>query len=448
MKHVQTGLTRRDLLRTAGMAGIGAALAACVPVAPAPAAPMETGAASPEQAFLNYWTGWSGFEYDALQAQVDRFNDENDGQIYANMSTVFGQYDKVLTAIAGGNPPDVVSAVWLHQLVSMAARDGFQPVTSFAEADSVTGAEYFPQLWDAWHWQGELWGVMITSNSNVVAYRPDLFQEMGLDPDSPPASTDDLDAASMALEVVDDDGVIQRVGLLPSSLYWWGRVFGGQFYDDGNGQITADAEPIVDALTWLASYRERLGADQVATFQSGFGDYMSTQNPIFAGKEAMKQVGEWFIQFNNRFAPDLEIRMIPAPYPSGGRPNCTNFGGSVFTVPSGVMNAGASWSLISFLSQEEVMAEFCFNIFNIPPKVAAAQQARFMDEPRFALAVELLNGENAFGPDKIPVNDFLFSRLGEAETSVLNGQGTPQETLQRVTAEVQQELDRTMERMG
>lgn len=71
-----------------------------------------------------------------------------------------------------------------------------------------------------------------------------------------------------------------------------------------------------------------------------------------------------------------------------------------------------------------------------------------MDEPRFVLAVEWLNGENAFGPDKIPVNDFLFSRLGEAETGVLNGQGEPREMLQRVTSEVQQELDRTMARMA
>ena len=327
-------------------------------------------------------------------------------------------------------------------------RDGFQPVTALAQGEGLIGEEYFPQLWDAGHWNGDLWGVMITSNSNVVAYRPDLFAEVGLDPDAPPTRIDELDAASMALEVVDDAGAIQRVGLLPSSLYWWGRVFGSQFYDEGSGQIAADADPIVGALAWMASYRERLETDQTATFLSGFGDYMSTQNPLFAGKEAMKQVGEWFIQFNNRFAPELEIRMIPAPYPSGGRPNCSNFGGSVFTIPAGVMNPDASWALISFLSQEEIMAEFCFNIFNIPPKVGAAQQARFMDEPRFALAVELLNGANAFGPDKIPVNDFLFSRLGEAETSVLNGPGAPRETLQRVTSEVQQELDRTMARMA
>ncbi|RIK36651.1 MAG: hypothetical protein DCC55_26685 [Chloroflexi bacterium] len=452
-QRLPKSFSRRSFLRMSG-AGIAAtALAACVapavPGAPAPGAG-EAGAqqqAAGEQTFLNYWTGWSGFEFDELQRQVDAFNEANQDEIYVNMTTVFGQYDKVLTAIAGGNPPDVVSAVWLHQLVSMAARNGLQPVTSYAERDGVTGEGYFPQLWDAWHWNGELWGLMITSNSNVIAYRPDLMTEVGLDADNPPQALDELDAAAQALEVIGSDGTIERVGLLPESLYWWGRVFGGQFYDESSGQITANDERIVAALDWMASYRERLDPGRVAAFQSGFGDYMSTQNPLFAGKEAMKQVGEWFIQFNRRFAPDLEIRMMPAPPPEGGRANCTTFGGSVFTIPTGAKTPDASWEFIKFVSQDEIMGEFCYNIFNIPPKVAPASEERFTSEPGFALAVQLLNGENAFGPDKIPVNDFLFTRLGEAETSVFAGETSAQEVLDRVTEEVQQELDTQMERL-
>lgn len=93
------------------------ALAACAaPISPAGAPAVQTGAgaeagatAASGQAFLNYWTGWSGFEYDELQKMVDKFN-ESHPEIFVNMSTVFGQYEKVLTAIAGGNPPDVATA--------------------------------------------------------------------------------------------------------------------------------------------------------------------------------------------------------------------------------------------------------------------------------------------------------------------------------------------------
>ena len=107
-------LTRRDFLRAIIASGTAAAMMR-LPAGSVFASPAA------DQAFLNYWTGWSGFEFDELQKLVDQFNKEHP-DIFVNMTTVFGQYDKVLTAIAGGNPPDVVSAVWLRQLVSIAAR--------------------------------------------------------------------------------------------------------------------------------------------------------------------------------------------------------------------------------------------------------------------------------------------------------------------------------------
>ena len=152
----------------------------------------------------------------------------------------------------------------------------------------------------------------------------------------------------------------------------------------------------VAASDWLASYHLRLGPEKVAAFQSGFGDYMSTQNSFFAGKEAMTQVGEWFIQFQKQFAPDLVMNFIPAPPPEGGRENCTIFDGSVFTIPNGVQNPDASWEFIKFLSEPEIMGDFCFAIQNVPPKLAPASEERFVADPRFQMAVDLLNGQNAW----------------------------------------------------
>ncbi len=452
MQTWQSRYSRRGFLKLMGSSTAAVALAACVapppPTAPDAASGAGAGGTAAEgQVFLNYWTGWSGFEFDALQQLVDQFNEEHPG-IFVNMTTVFGQYDKVLTAIAGGNPPDVVSAVWLHQLVSMAARNGLQPVTDYAERDGITGEEYFPQFWEAWHWNNHLWGLMITANANVIAYRTDLFEEVGLDPDNPPKTLDELDAAAQLLEKVDSNGNIERVGILPAGITWWGRVFGGDFYNEAQQQITANNPKVVASLTWMGSYRQRLGPEKVAAFQSGFGDYMSTQNSFFVGKEAMTQVGEWFIEFQRRFATDLDMRFMPAPPPEGGRENCTTFGGSVFTIPAGVQYPDASWEFIKWLSQDENMGEFCYQIHNVPPKVKPAYEERFISDERFKMAVDLLNGPNAFGPDKMPVNDFLFNRLQEAESSVFQGEMAAQDVLDRVTQETQDELDKTLERLN
>jgi hypothetical protein len=44
----------------------------------------------------------------------------------------------------------------------------------------------------------------------------------------------------------------------------------------------------------------------------------------------------------------------------------------------------------------------------------------------------------------MPVNDLLFTRLAEAESAVFNGQMGAQEALDRVTEEVQVELDKML----
>jgi multiple sugar transport system substrate-binding protein len=435
-------LSRRDFLRMSALAGLGAMALNAAGCQKQPAQESKEG-----PAFLNYWTGWSGFEFDALQALVDKFNEEHP-DIFVNMTTVFGQYDKVLTAIAGGNPPDVVSAVWLHQLVSMAARDGLMPLEEYAKKDGIDGSEYFASCWDAWHYDGHLWGLAVTVNANVIGYRRDLFQEIGLDPDNPFTTLDDLDEAAKALDKFDSNGNIERYGFMPGGLFWWGNVFGGNFYDEANKKITANDPKIVAALDWMRGYAERLDITKVEAFESGFGDYMSPQNAFFVGKQAMTQVGEWFISFVDKYAPGLDYAFMGAPAPAGGRKDCTTFDGSVFTIPKGVQKPDAAWEFIKWLGQPENIGQFAYTIHNIPPKTAVANESRFVDDPKFKTCVDLYTGPNAFGPPQTPVTDFYFTKLTEAENLVKHGEMGAEAALNQVTQEVQQELDKALERKG
>lgn len=438
-------LSRRDFLRAAGAAAAGIAMASCTPAQQATkeAQPATSGAGS-EKTFLNYWTGWSGMEFDALQALVDKHNTENPNN-FVNMTTVFGQYDKVLTAIAGGNPPDVVSAVWLHQLVSMAGRDGLLPVTQYATAANMTGSEYWPNVWDAWHYKGELWGLAVTVNASTFAYRRDIFKEVGLDPDKPPSTIAELDAANLKLEKVDDKG-IQRVGMIPGGIFGWAYVYGGGWFDDKAEKLTVTDEKNVAALDMIGAYYKRLGTDKINAFTSGFGDFMSAQNPFMAGIQTIYGCGEWMIQFIKKFAPETDYAYMTYPHPEGGRENMTTFGGSVFTIPKGVKHPDASWEFMTWLSKDANMEEFCFAIQNIPTKKAVATSAKFTDDPKFKFNVDVYTGKNVFGPPKMPVMDILYTRLGDAETAVTRGEKTAADALKEVQEAVQKELDAAMKK--
>ena len=92
------------------------------------------------------------------------------------------------------------------------------------------------------------------------------------------------------------------------------------------------------------------------------------------------------------------------------------------------------------------MGEFAYVIHNIPPKTAVANEDRFISDPKFKKCVDLYTGPNAFGPPKTPVTSLYFTRLGEAENLVKHGEISSQDALDRVTQEVQAELDKALAR--
>ncbi len=49
-----------------------------------------------------YWTGWSGHEFDVLQKLVDEYNNTHP-DVHVRMLSVFGSYQKVRIAFAGGD---------------------------------------------------------------------------------------------------------------------------------------------------------------------------------------------------------------------------------------------------------------------------------------------------------------------------------------------------------
>lgn len=69
--------------------------------------------ASAAKVQIVYWHGWGGEEKQVLDEVVAQFNQANP-DIEVEAVTIFGSYDKLLTAIAAGTPPDVTSAVWWY----------------------------------------------------------------------------------------------------------------------------------------------------------------------------------------------------------------------------------------------------------------------------------------------------------------------------------------------
>lgn len=466
-------ISRRQLLRSvttgAVAAGIGGALSACAaaPAAPpaaapaAPAAPAATSApqaeattapaaagateapaAAGDKAKLDYWTGWSGYEFDELNKLVKEFSGQSKlGDV--NMTTVFGQYEKVLTAISAGNPPDIVSAVWMSQLAAMGSKGALIPLDDYVAKAGIKAEDFFPQLHKSWFYDGKQYGVAVTISSTMLVSNKNTLKEAGVDPDTQPKTLADFDTSNQKL-FKEENGQLTQIGYVPASneLYLWGNVFGGSFFDEANKKVTANDPKIVAALEWMASYPKKYGIDKLDAFAQGFGDYLSANNALFVGKQPITTAGEWMNGIAKQYAPDVPLGFWAAPPPDGGKERVTNYGGSIFTIPKGAKNPDASWEFIEWLQRPENMERFDAAIGNLPTRIASAAKPEFSERNGFKLSSELLNSPNAVGPIPIPQFDFYLAEMEKAADAARRGTKTPQQALDDLTTLVQEEVDR------
>lgn len=389
-----------------------------------------------------YWTGWSGQELEVQRRLVDRFN-RTHPHIRVKLLSVFGSYQKVTIAFAGGDTPDVLSAVWADQLAGYAMRGAIEPLDGYMKQSGRKPSEWAPGVWRMLQYQGHTYGLAATTNTSFIAYNKAIFREAGIR--TLPKSITDLDAAAAKCTIYDSRGRFVRYGFRPGGLAAWAYVFGGSWYDPETRRISANHPKNVEALRWMASYAKRYDIRKMQGFESTFGSNQTVSGPFFVGKIAMWQTGEWADEHVRRFAPDLEWGWFPLPYPPGGRPRAMTLGGSVFVIPSACKHKKEAWEFLNYICGPEAVSEFCWEIGNVPPLRAVATSGRFRGSPVLKFAGELISSPNAFGPPEMPVWPTYANEINRAESFAVYGGKDPKKLLDAVQVKMERELADAME---
>lgn len=436
----------RHRLRARGTASI-AVLAALVALACLTGCGRDPAAGKTE---VIYWTGWSGHEL-AVQAKlVDEFN-RTHPRIYVRILSQFGNsgYQKVRIAFAGGATPDVMSTVWADELAGYAMRDVLTPLDPYLQrAGRDIDREYTPGVGRMLRIGGKCYAMAVTTNTNFIAYSRRIFREAGLDPERPPRTITELDAAAKACTKYDADGNFVRYGFRPGGLMLWAYIFGGQWYDPVIGRVTANDPHNVAALKWLASYNQTYDLRKMQAFQTTFGSDQTANGPFFVGKVAMWSTGEWAEEYVKRYAPTLDWGWFALPSPPGGRPGSTSAGGSVFVIPAACEHKEEAWEFLNWITSPGPVRAFCRSIGNVPPLVAVGKDPVFQNDPLFRFAVAIAQGQNSFGPPPIPTWPTFTREITRVEEKAMLGGGDPQALLDDLQTRMQRDLERTLFELG
>ncbi len=401
--------------------------------------------ASTEPKVLRVWIQW-GDNPQQIQALFDKYTAETGIKVEVTAPL---EVDKILPALTGSEPPDVL-VLSGGDLVKSYYKEGLVDELSPAiKSGNINLTDFFDAPLQQCRMGDKILCLPWGSDMYALFWNKDLFEAAGLDPNTPPATMEQLAEFSEKLTKVNADGTLEQIGFLPDQ--GWGHselytnMFGGFWYNEDGTKITANTQPVIDALKWEQQFYTKYGVDNVLAFSSGWADaYMSGDYPFYTGKLAMYVDGEWMTgpNFISKFKPEASYGVAPFP-PPADHPERANTGvasGTVAVIPSGAADKEASAKLLAWMMSPAIVAEeFCFNA-NLPTSKKAAEDPCFTSNPKFKVFMDLMSNPNA----KVVVTTPISLEFNDAwtllEEQVLHTGADPQPLLEKLQADFEPKL--------
>lgn len=411
----------------------------------ATSAPAQGGTA---QVTVEWWDSQTGQDEEVTKQMIDTFQQQNPdikiNRTYIAQDQGTQANQKLLTAIAGGAPPDVYK--FDRFIVSQFAAQGFlTDITDLASKAGVSQDDYWPFAWEEANYKGKLYALPYDTDTRALWYNKDIFKEAGLDPEKPPQNVQELMDMSDKLTQKGGGDRITRFGFNPIADQTWPYIYGfawkGDFQDKDTLKITCANPQVVEAMKWFQSACNHVGVDNLDAFVAACqGTQCNDANDYFwTGQTAMVISGDWKVGQAKKYKPDVHYGVVPVPGPDGPAPFASWAGGWSWVVPKGAKNPEAAYKVINYVCGPEGQSTFCKATYHIPTNKKAAADPYYTEDPLHKVFMDLLPVSHTRPP--IPAGSMLWDELGKARDDIEHGQD-PATRLKAVDDKVNAELDK------
>ena len=423
-----------------------------------------------------YWEKWNGFEGEAADRMVAAFNEKERHKaeitsgyrpIEVQKVSVTRIEQKLLVAIAGGNPPDVAGA-YTRILYPYVDKGALMDLTPMLKEAGITRDRYVPVYWDICEYRGRMWALPTTPATTALHWNKRLFSEAGLDPETPPRTIEELNAFSEKLTkwevtlpngrteirngylpgISDENKRLIQVGFLSSEPGWWsygwGFYFGGTLLD-GQGDVTALSPENMRAYDWIASFTRNMGVQNRQRFVSGFGNFSSPQNAFMSGKVAMEVQGVWMYNFIDKYAPGMQWSAAPFPHPASlpELQHGTFVDADVIVIPKDSKHPEEAFEFIRFVNSQEGMEILCLGQKKFSPLIEVSEHFLSVHpHPYIEIFRKLAFSPNGFTTPKTGVWNEYLREMDNSNTRIRNLNATPEEGLRIVQERISGAVER------
>lgn len=240
----------------------------------------EKSAASsgPVKIWMN--TLWHGGDADAAVIMIDKFNKEHsDIQVDLQQGS-WTEYEAQLNnAVLAGQPPQIATILnfVMANVYPALTPLNDSPIGNILDKYGFKRSDYIEKVWDIATIDGKQYGIPLDNTMMGIFYNKAIFKQAGLDPENPPKTKAEFNAAAAAIKK------IGKYAFHPGAFgqpRWYRRMWyillwqnGGKLIDESANKAAFNTPAGVEALKYLVSVRENgwneKGTNGEAQFEAG-----------------------------------------------------------------------------------------------------------------------------------------------------------------------------------
>jgi multiple sugar transport system substrate-binding protein len=330
-------------------------------------------------------TVWAmGEEGKKLKEMTTKFEEENEDISVKVQAIPWGNaHDKLLTAVASGNGPDVLQlgTTWVPEFADAGA---LLDLTSYLdEYPEFKPENYFEGSVASMRYDDQVIGVPWYIDTRVLYYRTDVLKEVGYD--KAPATWDELMDAAEKLNARGDDvyGLdIDRNDQITPFIFAWQN--GYEF--EGKDKMNFDSPEFKQALEYYTNY-----------FNEGISPTTEGMDIVQAFKDGVKPMffsGPWMINIINDQAPDLKGKWAVAVMPKK-ETNTSSMGGSNLSIFHNSKNVDESLKFISYMNKVDTQMKWLEVSNTLPSRVDAWEEPKLKEDPMLSVFGKQLENTKA-----------------------------------------------------
>ncbi|GAA2225651.1 sugar ABC transporter substrate-binding protein [Herbiconiux moechotypicola] len=389
---------------------------------------------------ISVWTRDSQASF--MNKLADEFNATHDDlKVEVTLVPAADFVQKFGTAAAGGNAPDVASMDLVYAPY-FASAGALADITDRVDTLPYAG-DMSPGHTAQGQYEGKTYALPFTGDVSVMYYNKDLFTAAGLDPETPPTTMAEVQAAAEAITALGDgdygfafSGACGGCNIFSMTPYTWAS--GGNVLSDDGKDALLDSAEVTDMLTMYRDLWQGGAMPELVQSDSG----SNAGDAFKQGKVGIFNWGNFYLSSLTDPTEGAQFDWGLALIPGAEAGQTGSFaGGDDIAITAGAKNPDGAWTFLEWVTGDEGQKVIADNGV-MPTRLDLLDSLYVPQDPRYEVFAEALAVAKV--PYSVIENELFNDSNGVWSTMIQEavfGSGTVEEAQAKAQKAAQALLD-------